>query len=170
LTAVQVALVAAPQHASLVDLLLELHAYYNAGTPIPKTLVHSYLVDQLLAADSPLRLAVALTENGGVAGFAAISLTWSLMDPAPERRRHCWLKELYVAESQRSLGVGMALMAWVGRYAVDNGCWRIDWPVQAANARGIAFYEGLGAQRVAERIGYRLSGPALHALAERYSG
>jgi len=162
---VRVDLVSAPQHESLVDLLCELHAYYHSGASVPRDLVRSHIVDTLVAADSPLRLVVAADVAGTVLGFAAISLTYSLVDPSPDKRRHCWLKELYVRSSHRSLGVGRALMAWVARYAVEHGCARIDWPVQAANARGQAFYEGLGATQVVERLSYRLSEPGLSRLA-----
>lgn len=75
------------------------------------------------------------------------------------------LKALYVRSSHRSHGAGGALMAWVAGYAVEHGCCRIDWPVKASNARGISFYEGLGAQRVLERLSYRLSEPELSRLA-----
>ena len=162
--AVQVDLVTPSQHESLVDLLCELHTYYNAHASVPRDLVRTHLVDTLLAADSPLQLVVA-SDNGTVLGFAAISLTWSLVDPNPDKRRHCWLKELYVRTSVRSRGVGHALMAWVARHAVEHGCARIDWPVQAANTRGQSFYEGLGATQVVERLSYRLSEPALSRLA-----
>ncbi|MEO6743440.1 MAG: GNAT family N-acetyltransferase [Caldimonas sp.] len=162
---VRVELVSAPQHESLVDLLCELHAYYHSDASVPRDGVRTYLVDTLLAADSPLRLVVATDAAGAVLGFAAISLTYSLVDPAPDKRRHCWLKELYVRTSTRSRGVGSALMAWVARYAVEHGCARIDWPVQAANARGQAFYEGLGATQVVERLSYRLAEPGLSRLA-----
>jgi GNAT superfamily N-acetyltransferase len=162
---VRVELVSKPQHESLVDLLCELHTYYNEGSSVSREVVRSYLVENLLAADSPLRLVVAFQEDGQVVGFAAIALTYSLVEPTPEKRRHCWLKELYVLSSKRSLGVGRALMAWVARHAVENGCWRIDWPVKATNARGIAFYEGLGARQVADRLSYRLSEPSLSQFA-----
>ncbi len=152
-------------HDSLVDLLCELHAYYNEGHPASRDLVQSYLVEHLAAADSPLRLVVACEEPPHVIGFAAIFLTYSLVDPDPELRRQCWLKELYVRSGRRSHGTGRALMSWVAGYAVDNGCARIDWPVNANNARGLAFYESLGARPVAERLSYRLSGQDLSALA-----
>ena len=161
----RVDLVSAAPQESLVDLLCELHTYYNEDSTVPRDLVRSYLAEHLLAPDSPLRLAVATRNDGEVLGFAAISLTYSLVEPAPEKRRHCWLKELYVRSSTRSRGIGSALMAWVARYAVENGCARIDWPVKATNARGIAFYQGLGATQVVDRLSYRLSGPGLSRLA-----
>lgn len=85
--------VSEPQYESLVDLLCELHTYYNEGSFAPREMVRSYLVDTLLASDSPLDLVVAIDAADRVVGFTAISLTYSLVEPAPGRRRHCWLKE-----------------------------------------------------------------------------
>lgn len=166
----RVELASQPHHESLVELLCELHAYYNDGAAVAPEVVRSYLIEQLLAVDSPLRLVVACEERGHVIGFAAISLTYSLVEPSPEKRRQCWLKELYVRSSKRTLGVGKTLMSWVARYAVENGCSRIDWPVKASNTRGIAFYESLGATRVVERHNYRLDGVNLRALAGERDG
>ena len=154
----QISLLEAAHYESLVDLLREVHGYYNPGSSVSRELVRSHLVDRLLSDGSTLRLVV---------GFAAITLTYSLVDPTPDAGRQCWLKELYVRASERSQGAGGALMSWVARYAVENGCARIDWPVRANNDRGIAFYERLGATRVEDRLSYRLSGVELHALANR---
>lgn len=164
---VRVELASHLHHESLVELLRELHTYYNEGSSVSHELVQSYLVECLLAPASPLQLVVATLEPPHVIGFAAISLTYSLVEPAADKRRHCWLKELYVRSSSRSLGVGTALMSWVAQYATRHGCARIDWPVKASNARGIAFYEGLGARLVADRLSYRLSEPSLGELACR---
>jgi len=166
----QVDLVSPAQHESLVELLCELHSYYNPGACVPHEMVRSHLVENLLGPDSPLRLVVACNDGGRVLGLAAISLTYSLVDASPAQRRHCQLKELYVRSSDRSLGVGKALMVWVARHAAANGCHRIDWPVKAGNARGIAFYQGLGAQQVTERLSFRLSEPCLGELARQGRG
>jgi GNAT superfamily N-acetyltransferase len=160
-------LVSAAQHESLIDLLCELHAYYHDGAVMARDVFREHLVDNLLAAGSPHRLGVASGPDGRVLGMAAITLVYSLVDPAEETRRHCQLKELYVRSSQRSQGAGRALMSWVARYALENGCRRIDWPVNAWNARGIAFYESLGAARVMERLSYRLSEAGIRRLAEQ---
>lgn len=159
-------LVSESQHESLIDLLCELHSYYNPGPPVSRSLVREHLQDNLLATDSPHRLVVASDKDGKVIGLAAISLVFSLVDPEPDKRRHCLLKELYVCSSARSQGAGKALMAWVARYAWEHGCRRIDWPVKASNTRGQAFYESLGAERVVDRLSYRLAGPQLEHLAQ----
>jgi len=161
----RVDLVSEAQYESLIDLLCELHAYYNDGAEVAQEIVREHLTANLLAAGSSQRLVVAEEESGTVIGLAAISLVYSLVDFSPDLRRHCQLKELYVRSSHRSHGAGRALMAWVARYAAAHGCARIDWPVKASNLMGIAFYESLGAKRVIERLSYRLSGPALGELA-----
>lgn len=158
-------LVSESQHESLIDLLSELHAYYNSGAQVSRELVRYHLVENLLGAASPHRLVVASEDDGSVAGLAAITLVYSLVEPAPDKRRHCQLKELYVRSSSRGQGLGRALMTWVARYAWQNGCRRIDWPVKASNARGIAFYEGLGAEQVVERLSYRLGEAEIMRLA-----
>lgn len=163
----RVDLVSLPQHESLIELLRELHAYYNEGSSVPPEMVRSHLMNNLLGPDSPLRLVVAYGDLGQVFGFAAISLTYSLVDPMPEQQRHCQLKELYVRSSDRSRGVGKAIMSWVAKYATENGCRRLDWPVKATNAKGISFYKGLGAHQVIERISFRLSEPGLSELASQ---
>ncbi|WP_375434993.1 GNAT family N-acetyltransferase [uncultured Hymenobacter sp.] len=162
----RIELVSSENHGLLVDLLCELHHYYHPGSSLPPELMRTHLLHHLLAADSPLRLGMALKEGGRAVGFVAVSLTYSLVEAAPASRRQCQLKELYVRSAERSRGVGRQLMRWVAQYALDKGCCRLDWPVNAANRRGIAFYEGLGAQLVADRLSYRLSGGRLKACAE----
>lgn len=70
----------------------------------------------------------------------------------------------------RSNGIGHALMSWVARHAMENGCQRIDWPVKAENAKGIAFYKSIGAEQVVDRLSFRLSEPEVGILASQHPG
>lgn len=160
-----VELVSEARHESLIDLLCELHAFYNEGAVASREAVREHLLRNLLAPGSAQRLAVAVGDDGAVRGLAAFSLVYSLVEFDPDNRRHCQLKELYVRSSDRSNGAGRALMAWMARYAFENGCRRIDWPVKASNTQGIAFYESLGAARVVDRLSYRLCEPGVSELA-----
>ncbi|WP_211475054.1 GNAT family N-acetyltransferase [Collimonas humicola] len=162
---IRVELVSETQHESLIDLLCELHVYYNEGSAVSREIVRVHLLENLLAADSPQRLAVAFTDSGDVVGLAAITLFYSLVEPTFGKCRQCHLKELYVRSSARSMGAGKMLMSWVTRHALENGCSRIDWSVKASNVSGISFYEELGADLVVERLSYRLSEPNMSRLA-----
>lgn len=161
-----VALVTPDQQGALVELLCELHAHYHPAAAVAREAVQAHLQQRLLAPDSPLQLLVASrTGHGELLGFVAVARLYSLVDPAPELSRQCLVKELFVRAGQRSRGVGRALMAGAARWAVAQGCSRMDWNVQAANARGLAFYRSMGAAQVVDRLAFRLQGPALQRLA-----
>ncbi len=163
----RVELVSEAQHESLVDLLCELHTFYNVGAVITRETVREHLLENLLAIGSPHRLIVASTDENEVIGLAAVTLTFSIVDFAVDKRKQCQMKELYVRSSARSRGTGRLLMERVAQFALENGCGRIDWPVTASNTKGISFYEGLGATRIVERLSYRLSEPNISLLAHK---
>ncbi len=162
----QIGLVSQLQYESLVDLMWELNKYYNENSVVAREVVKAHLINNLVCPNSPLRLVVA-HENEKVLGFAAISLTYSLVEPTPENCRQCQLKELYVLSSERGRGIGSSIMSWVAKYAIKNGCSRIDWPVKATNFKGLSFYSKLGGQQVMERLSFRLSGPNLSNLSKK---
>lgn len=166
-----IALAAPSLHEPLVDLLCELNAYYHVAggqaPPASRDLVRAHLQEHLLAPGSPLHLVVAVHTDGSVVGLAALVLLVSLVDPSPQGRGQCLVKELYVRERARGEGVGRALMAWAARFALQHGCARMDWNVKDSNHRGMAFYESLGAGRVADRLSYRLELGAMQALGAR---
>ncbi|WP_263226054.1 GNAT family N-acetyltransferase [Pseudomonas alabamensis] len=61
----------------------------------------------------------------------------------------CYLQDLYVAHTQRGLGIGRRLIAHVGDAARAAGCAKVHWLTHETNATAIALY-----QRVAEQPGF----------------
>lgn len=160
----EVGLLTEAQHEQMVDLLLDLYEHYNPGRALGRDVVRNHLLDNLCGTHSQIRLVTAGCGDE-LLGFAAIYLVYSLVEPEPANQRQCVLKELFVSPRHRSQGVGLELMKWVAQYAVNNGCGRIDWSVKSSNARGIAFYEGLGARLVSDRLSYRMVREDVGALA-----
>ena len=76
-----------------------------------------------------------------------------------------FLEELYITPAKRGIGAGKALLQHVAGIAVDRGCGRFEWNVLDWNTPAIEFYESLGAKPQSEWIGYRMTDPALTALA-----
>jgi hypothetical protein len=72
----RVELASESQHESLIDLLCELHTYYNEGSVVSREVVREHLLENLLGAGSPYRLVVACGDDGAVIGLAAISLVF----------------------------------------------------------------------------------------------
>ncbi|MBK1877303.1 GNAT family N-acetyltransferase [Pelagicoccus mobilis] len=160
----QIDFVRESQYNSLAGLLYELHRYYNEGSTVTRENTLDHLTNNLLAANSGIQLVVACDADNRVLGFAAVSLVYSLVEPEESKNRQCALKELYVRTANRNQGIGEALMSWIAQFALANKCCRIDWPVKESNAKGIAFYERLGAERVADRLSYRLSKKQMQKL------
>ena len=77
------------------------------------------------------------------------------------------LKELFVVESARGLGVGTALLRQVARVALDRGCDHVQWTVLQSNEAGAEFYRRHGGQPDEAWQLWNLKGAAMAELAAR---
>ena len=77
------------------------------------------------------------------------------------------IKELYVAESYRSQGVGELLMKAVAAEAVRGTCGKIKWWVAKWNTRSIQFYERLGGKIDDDWHEFQMSEETFRKLVER---
>ena len=75
-----------------------------------------------------------------------------------------YLEDLYVRPSARGAGVGRALLATLAQVCTDRGYNRLDWWVLHWNPAR-EFYHSIEAVAMDEWVPYRLTGPALSALA-----
>jgi GNAT superfamily N-acetyltransferase len=78
-----------------------------------------------------------------------------------------YLEDLFVKPEARGKGVGSALLRELARIARDRGYGRVEWSVLDWNAPAIGFYKKLGAIPMDEWTIFRLTGDAIHLLAER---
>jgi GNAT superfamily N-acetyltransferase len=116
---------------------------------------------QALFGARPAVFAHVADHEGRVVGFALWFLNYSTWTG----QHGIYLEDLFVDESMRGSGYGKALLAELARVCVERGYQRLEWVVLDWNAPSIAFYRALGAQPMDEWDIYRLSGPALQALA-----
>ncbi len=142
---------------SLVPLLTALYKHDVPEAPEPTRDIVDRHVARLLEPETPHRLAIVWCKGGRAVGLAAVAKFVSISDPRPVRWTQMELKELFVLPDYRSAGLGQAMMTWIEAEARVAGACRIDWHVKKNNARGIAFYERLGATVVENRISMRKS-------------
>jgi GNAT superfamily N-acetyltransferase len=81
-------------------------------------------------------------------------------------RRNIFLEDLFVEPDHRGRRIGLALMRYLARRAVEENCGRIEWRVLNWNQPSIDFYQRLGARPIDDWHTKQLSGDALVALAE----
>ncbi len=122
------------------------------------------LTDELLIAGlfgaRPHAEAVLAEEEGQPIGFALFFHSFSTFLARPG----IYLEDLFVVPDHRGHGVGRALLVYLARLAVEQGCGRLEWAVLNWNKDAIGFYERLGARPNSEWTVYRLTGEALSAL------
>src|SRR5947208_14162068 len=75
------------------------------------------------------------------AGFALFFYNYSTWQGGPG----LYLEDLFVRPVFRGQGIGKALLAYLARVAVDEGCGRLVWAVLDWNTPAIEFYKSLGA-------------------------
>ena len=98
-------------------------------------------------------------------GFALFFQTYSTFLAKPG----LFLEDLFVRPAARHKGVGGALMAALARIAVQRHYGRFEWNVLDWNEPALKFYATLGAKPMSDWTGQRVTGPALHALAEQWT-
>ncbi len=145
---------------ALAPVFAELHRHYAGDAAPPLATVAANLRDRVLAPGSGVRVVTA-RQGGRIAALATVALLY----PAPGAQGQLFMKDLYVCDGWRGHGVGEQLMRFLAAQALAEGCVRFDWTTETGNPGAVAFYERLGAQRVQEKIYFRLTGAALQALA-----
>ena len=114
-----------------------------------------------LLADQPSLFAHVAEQDGQTVGYALWYVTYS----AWLGKHGIYLEDLYVKPEVRRQGHGRALLVELARICVERGYQRFDWMVFEWNSGARGFYESLGAAHLGDLTVYRLTGPALRALA-----
>jgi GNAT superfamily N-acetyltransferase len=143
--------------ATLARLLSDMQAHY--GSPDPPGGASE--VARLLTREGEhLPFALLAERDGAVLGFATLT-------PVLYGGAYQWLlflKDLYVTEQARGLGIGRALLVTMARIAIEQNYCRIDWTTDATNEGAQRLYDRLGVPRH-DKPFYRLSGDDLRKFA-----
>jgi GNAT superfamily N-acetyltransferase len=114
----------------------------------------------------PVAEVVIAQFEGSPAGFALFFSNFSTFVGKPG----IYLEDLFVRPAFRRRGIGKVMLAWLASLAEQRGCGRLEWAVLDWNQPAIDFYKTLGAQPMNEWTVFRITGPALTALAAGHHG
>ncbi|WP_392508003.1 GNAT family N-acetyltransferase [Naumannella halotolerans] len=118
---------------------------------------------EMLFGGEPKVFAQVVERSGRIVGIAVWFLTYSTWTG----KHGIWLEDLYVHESERGSGYGLALMASLAQVCLQRGYPRFEWTVLDWNAPSIGFYRSTGALGMEEWTTQRVTGQALQRLAAR---
>ena len=106
--------------------------------------------------------AILAEYQGAAAGFAVYFYNFSTFEGKPG----IFIEDIYVDESHRGEGLGLAMFMHIARLAKERGCARLEWSVLDWNEPAIRFYKNLGAAALSDWTTYRLTGEALRRITE----
>jgi GNAT superfamily N-acetyltransferase len=143
---------------AVVGLIRELAEFENLAHLVEVTAqsLHPHLF-----GTRPVAEAVVAERDGKVIGFALFFTNFSTFLGKPG----LYLEDLYVQPSERSRGVGQALLTHLAALANARGYGRFEWSVLDWNVDAIRFYERMGATLLPEWRICRVTGDALRDFA-----
>jgi GNAT superfamily N-acetyltransferase len=122
--------------------------------------------DDLMAAlfgpHAVAEVLLAELPEGEPCGFALFFKTFSTFLGKPG----IYLEDLFVTPPARGKGVGTALLRALAKLVIERGYGRLEWAVLNWNTPAIRVYERIGAEPLSGWTVNRLTGQALHTLAE----
>lgn len=142
---------------AFLSLYRECLIYYGLE---PATPVQEARITSLLNSGKHMSCQLAF-EGSKPLGFA----TWVLTFPSGTDVA-LYMKELFVAEAARGMGVGSAIMASLVSIAEAERCSRIDWQTDQSNDSAQRFYKSIGAP-LYEKITYRVPAADFKAYLQR---
>ena len=143
----------------IMELIRDLAAYEKLAHEVVAT---EKDIDTQLFGPHPHAEALLAEYQGQPVGFALFFHNFSTFLGRPG----LYLEDLFVKPEFRGRGFGKQLLATLARIAVERGCGRFEWAVLDWNTPAIRFYESLGAKIISEWKINRVTGNALHKLAE----
>jgi GNAT superfamily N-acetyltransferase len=139
--------------------VVELAEYERAADQVTGTVA---MLGEALFGSQPAAEALIAEVDSQALGFALFHGTFSTWECAPG----LWLEDLYVPPRHRRAGAGAALLRALAHIAVERDCPRLEWHALDWNELALGFYERLGAERMSAWELHRLSGEALHRVAD----
>ena len=122
---------------------------------------HEEAIAAALFVANPRVFCAIAEADGAQAGFALWFYNFSTFLAKPG----LYLEDLYVRPQFRGRGLGRALLAYLAKRAIAEGCGRFEWSVLNWNEPSIAFYRSLGATPMSEWTVFRFAGDSLDSLA-----
>ncbi len=147
----------------ILELISELADYERAPEQAVATpeLIRQHLFGNGLGRGPTAECLIGVL-NGTPQGFALFFHNFSTWLGKPG----IYLEDLFVRPASRGSGLGKALLVRVATIAIERGCERFEWSVLDWNTPAIEFYKAAGAVGMNEWTVHRVTGAALHRLAQ----
>ena len=123
--------------STLYDLILEMASFekLNNELTLNKEKLTRYIFEQKIVKADLLR------ENNELVGYLMYYYTFSSFTGSPS----LYLEDIYIREAYRHQGYGTYCFKYLAKFALENGCERMDFVCLDWNKNAQNFYKKLGA-------------------------
>ncbi|MFD2264390.1 GNAT family N-acetyltransferase [Lacibacterium aquatile] len=146
--------------ASVAALLRALDSHYLPEKTHPSKAVYLAMVGRVFDSREGTRFVLAI-RKGKPVGIACIAI----LRPGNSLKGLIYVKDLFVVEAARSIGIGRGLMGFLASLALAKGIGRIELATDTDNQGARRLYEALGASKP-EKIAYRFEVEAMKRMAD----
>jgi GNAT superfamily N-acetyltransferase len=143
----------------IAGLMQQLQAHY--GQPVSPETDWLVSVSQWMSGEPGTATAALAFTDKQCCGIAVTARLW----PAEGISSALMIKELFVPEQFRNLGIGRSILRFLARHCTETGIARMDLTTQDWNEGAIRFYERNGAIGQAQKVYLRFDGTAINGLA-----
>jgi len=153
------------EDAPAVALLVRaMDRHYRPGEDLRPEADYRRIMEETIASREGTRFVLARDAGGRDVGLACVAI----LRPGRDLRGLLYLKDLYVVEAARGLGIGTRIIQFLAAFAIKNEIGRIDFTTDRDNAAAQRLYSALGGV-VKEKVYYTLPTEVLSALAVEWS-
>jgi len=153
------------EDATAVALLVrEMDRHYRPGEDLRPEADYRRAVEETIGNREGTRFVLARDGEGRDVGLACVAI----LRPGRDLRGLLYLKDLYVIEVARGLGIGTRIIRFLAAFATKNDIGRMDFTTDSDNAAAQRLYAALGGV-VKEKVYYTFPTKALNALAAGWS-
>ena len=143
---------------SIYNFIIELAVYEKEPDAVKTNVAQT---TEALFGKNSTASALVCEEDGIVIGYAIYFYNYSTW----LGKKGIYLEDLYITSQKRGNGAGKALLKYLAKKALSEGCGRFEWSCLDWNTPSREFYESIGAKSQDEWIGYRLEGDSLSSFA-----
>jgi ribosomal protein S18 acetylase RimI-like enzyme len=135
----------------LAALFAEMQRHYRRPVTDQQAAYAAALACRPVVSTFDPRVLIAMVDNSIVA-----SIVLNVTFPAYELSLALYIRDLYVAQSARRLGIGQSLVLEAARLTYAQGFSALDWTTETDNTTARKMYESCGARKL-PRTYYRLA-------------
>ncbi|MBL8690944.1 MAG: GNAT family N-acetyltransferase [Rhodospirillaceae bacterium] len=146
--------------SSVADVIEAMDRHYRPDAELRPWAEYRAMAAATISAREGTRFVLCLAPGGAAVGIACVAV----LRPGRDLRGLVYVKDLFLKEEARGLGLGTEIMRFLARFCLDEGIGRIDLGTDRSNDGAQRLYDALGGSRQ-DKVSFTFPADTLRKLA-----